>query len=79
MPVSAEISAEVKSDDIGSTAVAGKCPDCNLPLKQWDNLPANIKDLYIDYCPECGGLWFDKGEFTSFFRIFNDSPFTSAK
>lgn len=75
IPVSPELSESLKSDEVGSTAVSGACPSCGSKLRKWENLPANIKDLYIDYCPECGGLWFDKGEFSSFFRIFNDSPF----
>ncbi len=65
----------VKSVGEGAEAVSGVCPDCGSVLKKWENLPENIKDLYIDCCPNCHGLWFDKGEFTSFFRILNDSPF----
>ena len=75
MQVSDSLNDVVKSVGEGAEAVQGVCPDCGSVLKKWENLPENIKDLYIDCCPNCHGLWFDKGEFTSFFRILNDSPF----
>ncbi len=75
IPVPEHSSALINSPEEGAESVEGLCPDCNSTLQKWENLPKNIKDLYIDYCPNCGGLWFDKGEFSSFFKIFNDSPF----
>ena len=34
-----------------------KCPNCNATL-----LIADKKDVEIDYCPECRGIWLDRGE-----------------
>ena len=34
------------------------CPQCtNVQLKIADR-----KGVEIDYCPDCGGIWLDKGE-----------------
>ncbi|MFO0906287.1 MAG: zf-TFIIB domain-containing protein [Pirellulales bacterium] len=34
-----------------------KCPQCNLPL-----VMAERHGVEIDYCPECRGVWLDRGE-----------------
>ena len=34
-----------------------KCPNCNATL-----LMAEKKGVEIDYCPECRGVWLDRGE-----------------
>jgi len=34
-----------------------KCPTCNNPLKN-----VRYQHQAIDLCPDCGGIWFDKGE-----------------
>jgi len=34
-----------------------KCPHCNVNL-----LMAEKQGVEIDYCPECRGIWLDKGE-----------------
>ena len=34
-----------------------KCPNCNATL-----LMADKKGVEIDYCPECRGVWLDRGE-----------------
>jgi hypothetical protein len=34
-----------------------KCPKCGADLKETE-----FHHIKIDRCPECGGLWFDKGE-----------------
>ncbi len=60
------------------TAAAGACPRCRVSLSRWGNMPESLKDLYIDFCPACMGLWFDKGEFKELFRIFSTSPFINA-
>lgn len=65
----------IKSEGRSQTPVQGQCPKCKVSLEEWKSLPPSIKDLYIDYCPKCNGLWFDKGEFRTFFRIFGESPF----
>lgn len=66
---------ELKSDDKGAQELKGTCPECKIPLKPWENKPEKVKDLQIDYCEKCHGLWFDEGEFSSFFKIFAESPF----
>lgn len=71
-------SAEEKETVPEGTAAPGTCPRCRVALKRWGNRPEKLKDLYVDFCPSCMGLWFDKGEFTHLFRIFQESPFVSA-
>lgn len=34
-----------------------KCPNCNVAL-----VMANRNEIEIDYCPECRGIWLDRGE-----------------
>ena len=34
-----------------------KCPNCNVVL-----FITNRNDVEIDYCPECRGVWLDRGE-----------------
>ncbi len=34
-----------------------KCPKCSVTL-----LMTEKKDIEIDYCPECRGIWLDRGE-----------------
>ena len=34
-----------------------KCPNCQTPL-----LIADKKGVEIDYCPDCRGIWLDRGE-----------------
>jgi len=34
-----------------------KCPNCNVPL-----VMADRSGIEIDYCPECRGVWLDRGE-----------------
>jgi len=34
-----------------------KCPNCNVPLVMTDR-----SGIEIDYCPECRGVWLDRGE-----------------
>lgn len=33
------------------------CPNCKLPL-----VIADRQSVEIDYCPECRGVWLDRGE-----------------
>ena len=35
-----------------------KCPDC----KSVNLVMSDKKGIEIDYCPECCGVWLDKGE-----------------
>lgn len=34
-----------------------KCPNCNVALTMADR-----NGIEIDYCPECRGIWLDRGE-----------------
>jgi uncharacterized protein len=34
-----------------------KCPTCNVDLKMADR-----QGIEIDYCPQCRGVWLDRGE-----------------
>ncbi|MGC1632857.1 MAG: zf-TFIIB domain-containing protein [Gelidibacter sp.] len=34
-----------------------KCPNCNVAL-----VMADRNGIEIDYCPECRGIWLDRGE-----------------
>lgn len=33
------------------------CPNCNVTL-----LISNRQEIEIDYCPQCRGIWLDRGE-----------------
>ncbi|MBN2613826.1 MAG: zf-TFIIB domain-containing protein [Bacteroidales bacterium] len=50
------------------------CPRCKIPLS-----PYNLKDLKItlelDRCPDCGGIWFDKGELQKLDKIIEPAFF----
>lgn len=34
-----------------------KCPKCNIPLTMSER-----QGIEIDYCPQCRGVWLDRGE-----------------
>lgn len=34
-----------------------KCPNCNIDLVMTDH-----SGIEIDYCPQCRGIWLDRGE-----------------
>lgn len=34
-----------------------KCPNCNVPL-----IMTERQGIEIDYCPQCRGIWLDRGE-----------------
>lgn len=34
-----------------------KCPTCNIPL-----VMSERQGIEIDYCPQCRGIWLDRGE-----------------
>lgn len=34
-----------------------KCPTCNIPL-----VMSERQGVEIDYCPQCRGIWLDRGE-----------------
>lgn len=50
-----------------------KCPNCNLNLEMADR-----NGVEIDYCPDCRGVWLDRGELDKIIahslRNFKDTP-----
>ncbi|MGU7775565.1 TFIIB-type zinc ribbon-containing protein [Burkholderia sp. MR1-5-21] len=48
-----------------------KCPVCKTP----DLLLAERQSIEIDYCPECRGVWLDRGELDKLIaRSADDAP-----
>jgi len=45
------------------------CPRCQIELERIE-----IEGLELDYCSECQGVWFDKGEVAAFFGFPQDAP-----
>jgi uncharacterized C2H2 Zn-finger protein len=41
-----------------------KCPRCGADLKE-----QHAEQVRIDECPECGGIWLDKGELDQLQRV----------
>lgn len=41
-----------------------KCPRCGADLKE-----QHVEQVKIDECPECGGIWLDKGELDQLRRV----------
>lgn len=37
--------------------MARLCPDCRIPMDQM-----SFREVQLDDCPQCGGIWFDDGE-----------------
>lgn len=49
-----------------------KCPNCNVNLVMTDR-----SGVEIDYCPECRGVWLDRGELDKIIeRSFQDNSST---
>ena len=47
-----------------------KCPNCKIPLVMSDR-----QGIEIDYCPECRGIWLDRGELDKIIeRSVNEQP-----
>jgi len=45
-----------------------KCPNCNVTL-----LMSERQGVEIDYCPDCRGVWLDKGEIELIAKREHDS------
>lgn len=45
-----------------------KCPKCNVTLVMSERL-----GIEIDYCPECRGIWLDRGELDKIIERTNGS------
>ncbi len=47
-----------------------KCPICDVPLTMTER-----KGVEIDYCPQCRGVWLDRGELDKIIeRSVSDAP-----
>jgi uncharacterized C2H2 Zn-finger protein len=57
-----KLDAARKSD--GRKAHQNKCPRCGSDLKE-----QHAEQVKIDECPECGGIWLDKGELEQLRRV----------
>jgi uncharacterized protein len=44
------------------------CPHCNVELRLSER-----KNIEIDYCPKCRGVWLDRGELDKLVESSNDS------
>jgi len=63
--------ADVKSlrrgnDQRNANALRGKCPRCAKELLRVHS--ALKKQVTVDSCPDCGGVWLDGGEFNELFE-----------
>jgi Zn-finger nucleic acid-binding protein len=58
-------SVPVKNVKLTEPRVCPRCPEQVLDRKWFSDL----KQVEIDQCPTCGGIWLDAGEFT---RIYNE-------
>ena len=43
------------------------CPRCGIKLEEMKFTP--VQDLLIDRCPQCKGIWLDRGEFSKLEQI----------
>jgi hypothetical protein len=53
-----------KADKVDSTAYINKCPRDGSDLKE-----QQVEDVKIDECPQCGGVWLDRGELDQLTRV----------
>lgn len=49
-----------------------KCPKCDIFLAISER-----KGIEIDYCPQCRGVWLDRGELDKIIANSNDAPNTT--
>jgi Zn-finger nucleic acid-binding protein len=49
-----------------------KCPACQIELKMADR-----QGIEIDYCPQCRGVWLDRGELDKIIERSSPERFTS--
>lgn len=47
-----------------------KCPVCNVELKMADR-----QGVEIDYCPQCRGVWLDRGELDKIIERSYSAPY----
>ncbi len=46
-----------------------KCPNCDIAL-----VMADRSGIEIDYCPDCRGIWLDRGELDKIIERSNNQP-----
>jgi Zn-finger nucleic acid-binding protein len=46
-----------------------KCPTCSIELKMTDR-----QGIEIDYCPQCRGVWLDRGELDKIIERSTQGP-----
>ncbi len=51
-----------------------KCPVCNVDLKMADR-----QGVEIDYCPQCRGVWLDRGELDKIIEKSSAAAFDSRR
>lgn len=53
-----------------------KCPVCDVPLTM-----AERKGVEIDYCPQCRGVWLDRGELDKIIErsVSEEPPMAASK
>ena len=44
-----------------------KCPKCEIYMRQ-EEIEVPGPNFVIDYCPQCGSYWFDKGELNKYIK-----------
>lgn len=62
MEMRAKLDAERKTAE--RKAHHNKCPHCGCDLKE-----QHADQVKIDECPECGGIWLDRGELDQMRRV----------
>lgn len=50
-----------------------KCPSCDVALAMTDR-----QGIEIDYCPQCRGVWLDRGELDKIIERSADAPAAQA-
>ncbi|PRZ21234.1 TFIIB-type zinc ribbon-containing protein [Flavobacterium granuli] len=48
------------------------CPSCKVPLVMSDR-----QGIEIDYCPQCRGIWLDRGELDKIIERSGNEPLSS--
>lgn len=76
--LSVSSSNELRRDRKTLDEMVINCPKCKVEMKK--KPISKKKDVSIDSCPECKGIWFDKGEFAAHLNpvvglVMRPSPF----
>lgn len=45
------------------------CPKCKHSMREFEH-----NGITLDYCKQCGGVWFDEGEVADYFLLAKDIP-----